>query len=52
MFFGTVAVYGYLLGVGNLIYGKLSIAFLLIVLALASSYGLYSVWIKNLSHAE
>ena len=52
MFFGTVAVYGYLLGVGNLIYGKLSIAFLLIVLALASSYSLYSVWIKNLSHAE
>ena len=52
MFFGTVAVYGYLLGVGNLIYGKLSIAFLLIVLALASSYSLYSVWIKNLSHAK
>ena len=52
MFFGTVAVYGYLLGVGNLIYGKLSIAFLLLALALASSYSLYSLWIRNLSHAE
>ena len=44
MVLGCVAVYGFLLGVGQLIYGQTSSGLLICGLGTASSYGLFKLW--------
>ena len=44
MVLGCVAVYGFLLGVGQLIYGQTGSGFLICGLGAASSYGLLKLW--------
>ena len=44
MVFGCVAVYGFLLGVGQLIYGEISSSLLIFGLGISASYGLFKTW--------
>ena len=44
MIFGCVAVYGFLLGVGQLIYGQISSGLLVCGLGVSASYGLFKTW--------
>jgi len=44
MVLGCIAVYGFLLGVGQLIYGQTSSGLLICGLGTASSYGLFKLW--------
>ena len=44
MVLGCMAVYGFLLGVGQLIYGQTSSGLLICGLGAASSYGLFKLW--------
>jgi len=44
MVLGCMAVYGFLLGVGQLIYGQTSSGLLICGLGTASSYGLLKLW--------
>jgi Na+/proline symporter len=44
MIFGCVAVYGFLLGVGQLIYGEISSGLLVCGLGVSASYGLFKTW--------
>jgi hypothetical protein len=44
MLLGCVAVYGFLLGVGQLIYGHNESGSLFIVLGIVSSIGLSKIW--------
>ena len=44
MIFGCVAVYGFLLGVGQLIYGEISSSLLIFGLGISASYGLFKTW--------
>jgi len=44
MIFGCVAVYGFLLGVGQLIYGEIGLGLLVCGLGISASYGLFKTW--------
>jgi len=44
MIFGCVAVYGFLLGVGQLIYGEISSGVLILGLGVFASFGLFKTW--------
>jgi len=44
MIFGCVAVYGFLLGVGQLIYGEIGLGLLVCGLGVSASYGLFKTW--------
>ena len=44
MVLGCLGVYGFLLGVGQLIYGHIESGSLFIVLAIVSSIGLFKIW--------
>ena len=44
MIFGCVAVYGFLLGVGQLIYGEIGSGVLICGLGVFSSFGLFKIW--------
>ena len=47
MLFGSISVYGALLGVGSLIYGHYKTAALLISLTAVSSFALFKVWFNH-----
>ena len=44
MIFGCVAVYGFLLGVGQLIYGEIGFGVLILGLGVFASFGLFKTW--------
>ena len=44
MVLGCVAVYGFLLGVGQLIYGQTGLGIIICGLGIVSSFGLYKLW--------
>jgi hypothetical protein len=44
MIFGCVAVYGFLLGVGQLIYGEIGSGVLICGLGVFASFGLFKTW--------
>ena len=44
MVLGCVAVYGFLLGVGQLIYGQTGLGIIICGLGTVSSFGLYKLW--------